>query len=75
DHIKAHIAWAKKYLNDNWEYTVFSDETCFRLFRNTIQYWHKGKCPVRRIPKKGQKICAWVLFGREVPTGQRSQAL
>ncbi|CAG8773874.1 12749_t:CDS:2, partial [Racocetra persica] len=26
-HIKARIAWAEKHSNDNWENTVFSDET------------------------------------------------
>ncbi|CAG8527274.1 10134_t:CDS:2 [Gigaspora margarita] len=70
NHIKARIAWAEKYLNDNWKYTVFSNETCFRLFRNTIQYWHKEKHPVRKIPKKEQKICVWGAFWAG---GQRSQ--
>ncbi|CAG8820021.1 2421_t:CDS:2, partial [Gigaspora margarita] len=31
DHIKARIAWAEKHLNDNWEYTVFSDKTCQKI--------------------------------------------
>ena len=52
----------KKHLNDNWNKTVFTDETAFQLFRNTIERLYKGKRPVRRIPKDRTKIFAWGGF-------------
>jgi transposase len=56
------VDWARKHLNDNWKKTFFSDETSFQLFRNTVQRWHKGPRPVRRIPKDRTKIHAWGGF-------------
>jgi transposase len=56
------IKWAQEHINDDWSQTVFSDETCFQLFRNVVQYWYRGKRPLRRIPKNRQKICAWGAF-------------
>ena len=35
-HKEARVIWAKKHLDDNWKKTLFSDETAFQLFRNTI---------------------------------------
>jgi transposase len=62
EQIQKRVAWAKKYRNFKWERTVFSDETSFQLFRNTIKYWYKGDRPVRRIPKEKKKIFAWGGF-------------
>ena len=31
------VKWAKEHLNDNWKSTVFTDESSFQLFRNTIR--------------------------------------
>jgi len=56
------VEWAKKHLNDNWNKTVFTDETAFQLFRNTVGRWYKGERPVRRIPKDCTKIFAWGGF-------------
>ncbi|CAG8593925.1 27316_t:CDS:2 [Gigaspora margarita] len=67
-HIPQRIAWATKYLNHNWSRTVFSDETAFQLFRNTVMYWYKDKRPVRRIPKNKQKILAWGGFWKKSQT-------
>ena len=50
-HKEAHVSWATRHLNDNWETTLFSDETAFQLFRNTITQWYKCERPVQRIPK------------------------
>ena len=41
-HREARVSWATRHLNDNWENTLFSDETAFQLFRNTITQWYKG---------------------------------
>jgi len=61
-HKEACVSWAMRHLNDNWETTLFSDETAFQLFRNTIAQWYKGERPVRRIPKDRTKIFAWGGF-------------
>ena len=59
-HIDARKTWAQTHLNDNWDYTIFTDETAFDLFRNKISRWYKnGERPVRRLPKSRQKVMAW----------------
>ena len=55
-HKEARASWATRHLNDNWDTTLFSDETAFQLFKNTITQWYKGE---RRIPKDHTKIFAW----------------
>ena len=42
EHKEARVEWAKRHKNDNWNRTVFSDETCFQLFRNSIRRWSKN---------------------------------
>lgn len=61
-HKEARVDWATRHLNDNWETTLFSDETAFQLFRNTITQWYKGERPIRRIPKDRTKIFACGSF-------------
>ena len=56
------IEWVQKHMNDNWRKTLFSDETSFQLFRNTIKHWYKNAKPVRRMPKDRSKIFAWGGF-------------
>jgi transposase len=56
------MEWAQEHLNDDWTNTLFTDETSFQLFRNTITQWYKDKRPVRPIPKNRQKIHAWGGF-------------
>jgi len=62
DHKKRRVEWAKKHLNDSWKKTLFTDETAFQLFRNTIKRWHKGERPVRPLLKDRTKILAWGGF-------------
>jgi transposase len=61
-HKQKRIEWAQKHINDNWNRTLFTDETSFWLFRNTVEYWYKGARPVRRIPKDRTRINAWGGF-------------
>ena len=61
-HKQARVEWARKHLDDNWERTFFSDETAFKLFRNTVKHWHKGPRKVRHMPKDRMKINAWGGF-------------
>jgi len=62
---KNRVKWAKNHLNDNWKNTLFTDETAFQLYRNTIERWYKGERPIRRMPKDRRKIFAWVAFVQE----------
>src|SRR5438874_403084 len=56
------VQWARQLLNDNWTKTLFSDETAFQLFRNTLKRWHKGERPIHPVPKDRTKIFAWGGF-------------
>jgi transposase len=62
NHKTRQIEWTRDHLNDNWEKTLFSDETAFNLFRNTIKQWYKGPRPIRPLPKNRQKVFAWGGF-------------
>ena len=61
-HKQKRVEWAQKHLNDDWTRTLFSDETAFKLFRNTVQRWYKGERPTRPMPKDRTKILAWGGF-------------
>jgi transposase len=57
---EARVQWAVRHKDDDWSRTVFTDETSYQLFRNTIRRWSKNpKAEVKRIPKNRQKILAW----------------
>ncbi|GBB92215.1 hypothetical protein RclHR1_19870001 [Rhizophagus clarus] len=59
-HIEMRKTWAQAHLNDNWNCTIFTDETAFDLFRNKVRRWHKdGDRPIRKLPKNRQKVMAW----------------
>jgi transposase len=62
NHKQKRVEWAQKHLNDDWTKTLFSDETSFQLFRNTITKWHKDDRPIHPIPKERKKIYAWGGF-------------
>ena len=54
------VEWEKKHQADDWYRTVFTDESSFQLFRNTIQRCSKNpESEVKRIPKNRQKIHIW----------------
>ena len=60
EHKEARVWWAILHKDDDWSRTVFTDETCYQLFRNTIRRWSKTpKAEVKRIPKNRQKIMVW----------------
>ena len=65
---KNRVDWAHKHLNDNWEKTIFTDETAFCLFRNTVERWYKGARPTRAIPKDRKKLFAWGGFCKKGKT-------
>jgi transposase len=61
-HKQKRVEWAQRHINDDWNKTLFSDETAFQLFRNTVKRWHKGIRPIRPMPKDRAKIFAWGGF-------------
>lgn len=61
-HKQKRIEWAQNHVNDDWSKNLFSDETAFQLFRNTVKRWHKKIRPVRPMPKDRAKIFAWGGF-------------
>ncbi|KAG9284469.1 hypothetical protein G9A89_014073 [Geosiphon pyriformis] len=69
-HKENRVKWAQEHLNDNWKRTVFSDETAFCLFRNTVERWYKGQRPTRAIPKDRTKIMVFMRKKRAVYEGR-----
>ena len=56
----ARVQWAIQNKDDDWSRTIFTDETCYQLFRNTIHRWSRNRSTeVKRIPKNKQKIMTW----------------
>ncbi len=58
------IKWSKSHLDENWKKIIFSDETMFQLFHNTIlvrykigeeKLWHA-------VVKHPLKVHAWDAF-------------
>ena len=69
----ARVQWAITHQNDDWSRTIFTDETCYQLFRNTIRRWSKNpKAEVKRIPKNRQKILVWGGFSIKDLVGYHS---
>ncbi|CAF1666614.1 unnamed protein product [Rotaria magnacalcarata] len=59
-HKEARVQWAIQHKDDDWSRTIFTDETSYQLFRNTIRRWSKNpRGEVKRIPKNKQKIMVW----------------
>ena len=54
------VEWAKKHQADDWNRTIFRDESSFQLFSNTIRIWSKNsESKVKRIPKNRQNVHIW----------------
>jgi transposase len=57
------IQCSRAHMNDDWTHTVFTDESSFQLFRNTIRRWSKTpENEVKRKPKNRQKVHIWGAF-------------
>ena len=60
EHKERRVQWGKQHLNDDWQSTVFTDESSFQLFRNTIRRWSKyPQEEKKRVPKNRQKVHVW----------------
>ncbi len=54
---KQRIKWAKRHKNDDFTNTIFTDESSFQLFRNTVRRWTKDpNNELKRVPKNRQKV-------------------
>jgi hypothetical protein len=42
DHKLRRVEWAQRHLDTDWSRVVFSDETSYQLFRNTVRRWSKN---------------------------------
>ena len=65
-HKEKRIEWAQKHINDNWNRTLFTDETLFWLFRNTIEYWYKDIRPFLKTEPELMSGAVSVLKERPV---------
>ena len=55
---KRRVQWAKQHKNDDFKRTIFTDESSFQLFRNTIRRWTKHpKKELKCAPKNYVKNC------------------
>ena len=63
EHKEARVQWAIRHKDYHWNRKIFTDETCYQLFRNTVCRWSKNpKTEIKRIPKNQQKIMVWERF-------------
>ncbi|CAF3774289.1 unnamed protein product [Rotaria sp. Silwood1] len=54
------IQWAKDHKDDDFIQTIFTDESSFQLFRNTVCRWTKNpNNALKLVPKNRQKVHAW----------------
>ena len=54
------VEWARQHKNDDFTSTIFTDESSFQLFRNTVRRWSKVPAKeVKRSPKNRQKVHVW----------------
>src|SRR5271169_1149627 len=54
------LEWAIAHRNDDWDQTIFCDETSIQLFRNTVRRWTKNpQNEMKRVPKCRQKVMVW----------------
>jgi len=62
------VQWTLHHKDDDWSRTVFSDETSYQLFRNTILRWSKNpQAEFKRIPRNRQKIMVCGAFSTKEP--------
>ncbi|CAF0970403.1 unnamed protein product [Rotaria sordida] len=60
DENRRRVQWAKQHENDDFSRTIFTDESSFQLFRNTIRRWTKyPKNESKCVPKNRQKVHDW----------------
>jgi len=54
------IQWGRQHQNDDFTRTIFTDESSFQLFRNTVRRWSKHpNDELKCRPKNRQKVHVW----------------
>ena len=54
------LSLAEKHKNDDFTNTIFTDESSFQLFRNTVRRWTKNpNKELKCSPKNRQKVHIW----------------
>jgi len=59
------LQWAKQHLMDNWNFTIFCDESCAQLQANTVRLWcRRGARLYKSVPKDKTKVMFWGGFAK-----------
>ena len=59
-HRKKRLDWCLKNRNTDWSRVVFTDESSFQMFGNSIKFWMRKNKPLyQRVPKFGPKSMVW----------------
>jgi transposase len=53
------VKWCYAHLNDNWDTTIFSDETIFQFYRTSAKQWTKHGKPRKPAPPHGPQLLIW----------------
>ena len=58
------VEWAIAHARQNWKTVVFSDESTFQMFRNTMPAFYKvgTDIPQKGVPKHPAKVHVWGAF-------------
>jgi transposase len=65
------VSWAQSHLKKRWKKTVFSDESTFQMFRNTLKVRYKDgePKPSRGVVRHPYKVHVWGAFCLEGTVG------
>lgn len=53
------VEWCRRHLNDDFETTIFSDESSFQFYRTKIKQWTKKGKPRKPVPKYSPHVMVW----------------
>ena len=69
----AHVQWVIQHNDDHCSRTMFTDETCYQLLRDTISRWSRNpSTEVKRRTKSEQKIMVSRGISIKGPIGYHS---
>lgn len=69
-HKEKRMEWCLAHRNQNWDRVIFSDESSFQLFRNTIRRWTlRPEKETKPVPKDRKKIMVWGAFSGKGTVG------
>jgi hypothetical protein len=53
------VRWSKEHLDDDWDNTIFSDETIFQFYRTVAKQWSKRGKPRKPVQNHGPQLTVW----------------